>query len=153
MGLRVIKGRQMNRQTAWLHKPHFLRKSSRDICIFYIQHSVDSVCLLRWMLLLSLYDPLLFHLILSFQKYFFGASVISFHVSHRSLGHGGASWVILPRLLLRYVNCKSWKRRVLYNKLLVGTVGKLMRQMKPTMWPLQGRKSQYGAVPLQILDH
>lgn len=32
-------------------------------------------------------------------------------------------------------------------------VGKLMRQMKPTMWPLQGWKSQHGAVPLQILNH
>lgn len=34
----------MNRQTVGLHKPHFLRKSSGNICIVYIQHNMICVC-------------------------------------------------------------------------------------------------------------
>ena len=36
-------GRDMDRQTAWLHKPHFLRKPSRNVCMVYVQHNM--VCL------------------------------------------------------------------------------------------------------------
>lgn len=35
VSLKVTRG-DMDRQTAWLHKPHFLRKSSGNVCIVYI---------------------------------------------------------------------------------------------------------------------
>lgn len=40
----MLLGADMNRQKAWLHKPHFLRKSSGNVCIVYIQHNVVCVC-------------------------------------------------------------------------------------------------------------
>lgn len=39
-----LLGGDMNRQMAWLHKPHLLRKSSGNVCIVYIQHSMVCVC-------------------------------------------------------------------------------------------------------------
>lgn len=43
----MLLGADMNRQKPWLHKPHFLRKSSGNICIVYIvyiQHNMVCVC-------------------------------------------------------------------------------------------------------------
>lgn len=40
----MLLGADMNRQKAWLHKPHFLRKSSGNVCIVYVQHNMVCVC-------------------------------------------------------------------------------------------------------------
>lgn len=43
----MLLGADMKRQKPWLHKPHFLRKSSGNICIVYIvyiQHNMVCVC-------------------------------------------------------------------------------------------------------------
>lgn len=38
-----LLGGDMKSQTAWLHKPHFLRKLSGNVCVVYIQHNMACV--------------------------------------------------------------------------------------------------------------